>query len=113
MKRNRVFSMVIVISIGVLAACSGGERSDSGHKGVLANPNHEEAIAIYKSQCMSCHATDLSGRVGPSLQKIGSKLTPDEIVHIIRNGGKGMPAFSKLMKEQDIQSLAKWLETLQ
>lgn len=69
----------------------------------------ERAVALYKKQCMSCHAVDLSGRVGPSLQKAGSQMTVEQLAERIRVGGKGMPAYQKILKAEEVEALAHWL----
>jgi len=69
-----------------------------------------EAMAIYKGNCMACHATDLKGSGNfPSLQEVGSKYSESEISNIIHNGQNGMPAFKGRLTEQEITTLSKWL----
>lgn len=76
--------------------------SSAGSTGVNA-----EAIA--KSSCISCHGTDLEGRGAPSLQKVGAKLTKEQIIAKIANGGGGMPSYKNKLKEEEIGALAEWL----
>ncbi|GIP26133.1 hypothetical protein J23TS9_12630 [Paenibacillus sp. J23TS9] len=64
---------------------------------------------LYKKSCLSCHAADLSGIVGPSLKEIGSKLTKEEIVERMTMGRGGMPSFKSRLSEQDIDTLGSWL----
>ncbi|UUZ86586.1 cytochrome c [Paenibacillus sp. P26] len=93
-----------------LTACGGGGAQEgkdrSGSAAVDGNP---DAAAIYKQQCLSCHAADLSGKVGPNLQKVGAKLTKEQIAGKIEAGGGGMPAFKSLLNGQQIDTLASWL----
>ncbi|KIL42477.1 cytochrome c-551 [Gordoniibacillus kamchatkensis] len=69
-----------------------------------------DAQAIYKQNCMSCHGADLSGGVGPNLQKVGSRLSADQITAQIANGKGAMPPFKGTLKDPDIAALAGWLE---
>ncbi|AZN39963.1 c-type cytochrome [Paenibacillus albus] len=71
------------------------------------------AEAVFKSNCVSCHAADLSGGMGPNLQKIGAKLSVDEISTRIHQGGGGMPAFQGQLTDAEITNLAGWLKTKQ
>jgi mono/diheme cytochrome c family protein len=43
------------------------------------------------------------------LQHVGSKLTQEQIVAQITNGGGNMPAFGAKLKPDDIAALAAWL----
>ena len=67
------------------------------------------AEATYKAQCVGCHAADMSGGVGPNLQKIGGKLTVEQISTQIHNGGGGMPAYKGTLTEDQITALTDWL----
>jgi cytochrome c551 len=66
-----------------------------------------------KTNCISCHGVDLSGRVGPktNLQKIGSAYTPEQISNQIRGGGGGMPGYESKLTADEIQLLTVWLSS--
>ncbi|WP_256209038.1 cytochrome c [Paenibacillus sp. CF384] len=66
---------------------------------------------VYKSNCISCHGSELQGRVGPTtnLQHVGNRMTKEQITAQINNGGGGMPAFSGKLTEDEVQELASWL----
>lgn len=67
--------------------------------------------AIYKQNCLSCHGEDLGGQIpgNTNLQKVGSRLSREEIYNRIHNGGNGMPAFNGRLSEEEINALADWL----
>ncbi|BBH20727.1 hypothetical protein Back11_20720 [Paenibacillus baekrokdamisoli] len=67
------------------------------------------AESVYKAQCVGCHAANLSGGVGPNLQKVGGKLTTAQITTQIQNGGGGMPAFKGTLTADEITNLTNWL----
>ncbi len=67
------------------------------------------AEAVYSTSCITCHAADLSGGMGPELQKVGSRMTADEIGNRIANGGGGMPAFKGNLTDDQINALTQWL----
>jgi mono/diheme cytochrome c family protein len=91
-----------------LAACGSSKSSPS-------LDGSKEAIALYNARCISCHAADLSGKVGPDsdLRTVGSRMTKDEIVHQITDGGDIMPAFASKLTTDEINTLADWLSLQQ
>lgn len=73
----------------------------------------QAADLFVKSKCISCHGTDLRGRVGEAtnLQKVGARRTIDEIASQIRHGGNGMPGYGSKLDDAQIQALADWLHS--
>ncbi len=102
------FFLIVVMSAVALSACS-SQATDQG-QGMTASAD-AKAEAIYKKQCLSCHAADLRGKVGPGLQEIGSKMTEQQLFGIIQDGARGMPAFKKVLSTDEIQALSQWLST--
>ncbi|MEK8131139.1 cytochrome c [Paenibacillus filicis] len=108
----------------LLTACSAknGPEPFGGGKSAGQTMTAEEAMAgassevqsLYKQSCLSCHATNLEGRVGPktNLQHVGARLEKDKIVKQIEAGGNGMPGFQGKLKPEEIQGLADWLAGL-
>ncbi|MBH5317933.1 c-type cytochrome [Paenibacillus sp. GSMTC-2017] len=76
----------------------------------IIEPN-DPIMETVKSQCMGCHATDLSGGGGPALLGVGSRLSKEEIVTTITNGrGDGaMPEYGSKLSTEEIDQLATWL----
>ncbi|MBD3919232.1 cytochrome c [Paenibacillus sp. PR3] len=70
------------------------------------------AETVYKANCISCHAVDLAGGIGPNLQKVGGKLSVADITKRIDEGGGGMPAFKGTLSDTDIANLAGWLGSM-
>lgn len=83
-----------------------GEAGEGGH-GDHADDPDAQAQALYQRSCISCHAADLSGGTGPNLQKVGGRLTPDEIYSIVKNGKGMMP--SGLVTDEEAKLLRDWL----
>ncbi|MFC0525434.1 cytochrome c551 [Pontibacillus salicampi] len=69
--------------------------------------NAAAAEKLYKQNCASCHANDLSGNVGPNLKKIGAKYNQEEIDGIIINGQGSMPP--KQLEGEEADTVAAWL----
>ncbi|MCP3772890.1 cytochrome c [Paenibacillus sp. MZ04-78.2] len=100
----------LLLLAGITTACGGhksGAPANAPSKTVAGEASN--AAAIYKANCVSCHGTDLSGKVGPNLQKTGAKLSQEQITAKIQNGGGGMPSYKNTLKEPEIQALTEWL----
>lgn len=91
-----------------LAACGGGNNASDNNNGNNGGGDTTAAAEqIFQQNCSSCHGKDLSGGVGPNLQKVGSKYSKDEIKKIIENGRGNMPA--GVIKGADADKVAEWL----
>ncbi|MNJ36788.1 Cytochrome c-551 precursor [compost metagenome] len=102
---------LLVLTLFVLTACgqSVSTSKNSTPSTEAGSANDAKAKIIYKQNCIGCHAADLSGRVGPSLQTIGATLTEAEIYDAISSGREGMPPYDKRLKAEDIDALVAWL----
>ena len=60
-----------------------------------------------KQSCTSRHGDQLQGAVGPNLQKIGGKLSKDEIKEILSKGKGNMPA--NIVPADQAAKVADWL----
>jgi len=69
----------------------------------------QSAQALFKANCSVCHALDLQGGDGPSLQHVGKMLSESAIISQLKHGGGIMPAFANALGPNDIKTLAAWL----
>lgn len=116
--RMSLYALTAFLLLALLAGCGGGggkqePAGDGGGQSAGGDANYEQAMNIFKSNCVSCHANDLSGNMGgnTNLQKVGGKLSKDEIVKVIAEGRGIMPAFSSSLSDDEIEQLADWLST--
>lgn len=98
-------SLMIISLLFIVTACSSGETEEQA----AATDADKSAMKLYKNNCMSCHGNDLSGRVGPGLQQVGSKMTEEQLVEIITVGAQGMPGYENSLSADEINQLANWL----
>lgn len=105
---RQLYFLAAALVVLLLSAC-GQQKDDAFLQSSITTPADEEAVALYKKQCISCHAADLSGRVGPNLQKIGSSLSEEQLISILEEGSKGMPAYKNRLEKEEIEALAQWL----
>ncbi|WP_071460812.1 cytochrome c551 [Bacillus massilinigeriensis] len=83
-----------------LAACGGSD--EAGDSKSAGDPEK-----LFNQKCSSCHGGNLEGGAGPALDKVGAKLSQDEIEKIIKEGKGSMPA--KQLEGEDASTVAKWL----
>ncbi|MDN4072087.1 cytochrome c551 [Fictibacillus terranigra] len=101
-KKIAMISMAVLL----LAACASNNGADQQKK--HENQNREAADSVFKQNCASCHGNNLEGATGPSLKHIGSKYSEKEIMSIILEGRKGMPA--GILTGGDARLVAEWLK---
>lgn len=90
-----------------LTACGGGVNQGGA---ALQNAPAETA-QVYKANCVSCHGSELQGRMGPStnLQQVGARMSAADIVRQIEEGEGSMPSFKERLTQEEITGLAEWL----
>ncbi|GGA51225.1 cytochrome c [Kroppenstedtia guangzhouensis] len=94
----------------LIAGCSDPNPSTSEEKksGESVQVDAAQAEETYQNNCMSCHGDQLQGAQGPSLEKVGAKLSAKEIETIIQSGQGSMPPQVSLNVEER-KNLAGWL----
>ncbi|PWT81939.1 MAG: cytochrome B6 [Blastocatellia bacterium] len=71
------------------------------------------AALIQSKQCRNCHALDSGGgERGPALDGVGARLTRDQLIRQVIQGGGNMPAYGKNLKPAEVTALAAFMETL-
>jgi ubiquinol-cytochrome c reductase cytochrome b subunit len=63
--------------------------------------------------CTTCHGVAGSGgRKGPDLTEVSDRLSREQLITRVLNGGNNMPAFGGNMSDQELQQLVAFLQTL-
>ncbi len=72
----------------------------------------EAGEQIFKTRgCEHCHGLDGIGtQRAPGLSTVGKRLKPAQIRQQILQGGKGMPAFGAILKEDEVTALVDFLK---
>jgi len=71
------------------------------------------ALVLQDKQCRNCHALGgLGGRRGPALDSVAVRLTPDQLIRQVIQGGGNMPAYGKNLRPAQVTALVAFLETL-
>jgi ubiquinol-cytochrome c reductase cytochrome b subunit len=71
------------------------------------------AIVFQNKQCRNCHALGgEGGERGPSLDAVATRLTRDELVRQVIQGGGNMPAYGKKLSPAEVDALVDFMATL-
>lgn len=71
------------------------------------------ALVFESKQCHNCHALgDIGGQRGPALDGVAVRLTSDQLVRQVLQGGGNMPAYGKNLNPAATTALVAFLETL-
>jgi ubiquinol-cytochrome c reductase cytochrome b subunit len=74
---------------------------------------HQGALVFQSKQCHNCHSLGgEGGKRGPELDCVAVRLTPDQLVRQVIQGGGNMPAYGKNLSPTETTALVKFLETL-
>jgi ubiquinol-cytochrome c reductase cytochrome b subunit len=71
------------------------------------------AIVFQAKQCRNCHRLGgLGGERGPALDDVASRLTGDQLIRQVLQGGGNMPAYGKNLSPPQVTALVRFLNTL-
>ena len=71
------------------------------------------ALVFQVKQCRNCHALgETGGQRGPSLDTVAVRLTQDQLIRQVIQGGGNMPAYGKNLSPAETTALVAFLESL-
>ncbi len=71
------------------------------------------ALVFQAKQCRNCHALDEGGGLrGPALDTVAVRLTQDQLIRQVIQGGGNMPAYGKNLSPAETTALVAFLATL-
>lgn len=71
------------------------------------------AVVLQNKQCRDCHALGgRGGQRGPALDEVATRLTEDQMVRQVLQGGGNMPAYGKQLSPAETTALVSFMETL-
>jgi len=71
------------------------------------------AIVFQNKQCRNCHSLGgEGGERGPALDAVATRLTKDELVRQVIQGGGNMPAYGKKLSPAETEALVEFMATL-
>lgn len=113
---NKKIVVLTLLLAGSLTACGKSETTPSPSastaptaSAATGTTTKVDAQTVFKANCVSCHGANLEGLVGPSLQKVGSKYSKEQLTALITNGRGAMPSFKGKLSDDEISALSTWL----
>jgi ubiquinol-cytochrome c reductase cytochrome b subunit len=71
------------------------------------------ALVLQNKQCRNCHSLNgVGGQRGPALDDVATRLTRDQLIRQVIQGGGNMPAYAKNLSPQEVTALVSFLRTL-
>ncbi|MGO9256693.1 MAG: cytochrome b N-terminal domain-containing protein [Bryobacteraceae bacterium] len=71
------------------------------------------ALVFQVKQCRNCHSlADSGGQRGPALDEVAVRLTQDQLIRQVIQGGGNMPSYGKSLSPAETTALVAFLETL-
>jgi len=93
-------------------AWSGDPVPDHLLRGLTAL-QRQGVLVFQAKQCRNCHALgDSGGERGPRLDSVAVRLTQDQLIRQVIQGGGNMPAYGKNLSPSETTALVAFLETL-
>jgi ubiquinol-cytochrome c reductase cytochrome b subunit len=71
------------------------------------------ALVLQDKQCRNCHSLNgVGGQRGPALDDIASRMTEDQMIRQVLQGGGNMPAYGNALNPSETKALVSFLMTL-
>lgn len=71
------------------------------------------ALVLQYKQCRNCHSLDhVGGERGPALDAIATRMTEDQMIRQVLQGGGNMPAYGNALSPAETNALVSFLKTL-
>ena len=71
------------------------------------------ALVVQNKQCRNCHSLGGEGGArGPALDGVATRLTHDQLIRQVLQGGGNMPAYGKNLSPAEVNAVVAFLETL-
>jgi ubiquinol-cytochrome c reductase cytochrome b subunit len=79
----------------------------------LSPVERQGAVVFQSKQCRNCHALGgFGGQRGPALDAVATRLTEDQLIRQVVQGGGNMPAYGTSLSPSEITALVRFLDTL-
>lgn len=79
----------------------------------LSPVERQGAVVFQAKQCRNCHSLDgIGGMRGPRLDDVATRLTEDQLIRQVLQGGGNMPAYGKNLSPPEVTALVRFLTTL-
>jgi len=90
-----------------------GEPVPAQHIAHTSALERQGALVFQVKQCRNCHSLGNSGgQRGPELDSVATRLTHDQLIRQVIQGGGNMPAYGNNLSPAETTALVAFLETL-
>ena len=97
----------------VMSAWSGGPPVPARYTQRASPLERQGAVVFQVKQCRNCHSiAGYGGQRGPTLDAVATRLTEDQLIRQVLQGGGNMPAYGKNLSPAEVTALVAFLETL-
>jgi ubiquinol-cytochrome c reductase cytochrome b subunit len=94
-------------------AWSGGPPVPVRYTHAASPLQRQGAIVFQSNQCRNCHSiAGVGGQRGPALDLVATRMTEDQLIRQVLQGGGNMPAYGKNLSPSETTALVQFLETL-
>jgi ubiquinol-cytochrome c reductase cytochrome b subunit len=94
-------------------AWSGGPPAPSRYIRGAGALERQGAIVFQSKQCRNCHSlAGFGGQRGPALDLIATRMTQDQMIRQVLQGGGNMPAYGKNLSPSEVTALVSFLTLL-
>src|SRR4030095_7512123 len=114
-----ILTVVSLAALGLIVPWSPGMEAGSGIPtpvGYGMGPTPLElqgALVLQNKQCRNCHSPGgEGGRRGPALDGVATRLTRDQLIRQVLQGGGNMPAYGKNLAPEEVTALVAFMQTL-
>lgn len=98
----------ILGTILMLTGCGNNQQGAPSEENGGEVVQSHDAEKLVQGNCTSCHGGNLEGQGNfPALNNVGSRLSEEEILHVIQNGQGAMPAH--IIEGVEAEVVAEWL----
>jgi len=97
----------------LMNAWSGGPPVPVAYTHAASPLVRQGAVVFQAKQCRNCHSiAGYGGQRGPALDSVATRLTEDQLIRQVLQGGGNMPAYGKNLSPPEVTALVSFLETL-
>jgi ubiquinol-cytochrome c reductase cytochrome b subunit len=94
-------------------AWSGGPPIPVRYTHDVSPLQRQGAVVFQSKQCRNCHSiAGVGGMRGPALDLVATRLTEDQLIRQVLQGGGNMPAYGKNLSPSETTALVQFLGTL-
>jgi len=87
-------------------------QQERGWRAASSGSQNRRVQLFHDKACITCHRISGNGGIhGPDLTDVANRLTKDQMVLMIVNGGKEMPAYGGTLKKEELKDLTEFLGT--